>query len=63
MKEQNLKYFLIAWIGCCLLLMGIFYIDIQHEKRRDKIWDEYEKEMKIFHSEMDSCYNMKNILL
>lgn len=45
-----LKYWLVAWIGCCLMLGTIFYMDIQHQKRMDKIWDKYEQDMKLLHN-------------
>lgn len=42
-----LKYWLVAWIGCCVMLGTIFYMDIQHQKRIDKIWEKYEQDMKL----------------
>lgn len=45
-----LKYWLVAWIGCCIMLATIFYIDIQHQKRMDKIWEKYEQDMELLHN-------------
>ena len=40
-------YWLVAWLGCCLILGSIFYSNIQHQKRLDKIFDDYYKEMSV----------------
>jgi hypothetical protein len=40
-------YWLVAWLGCCLILGSIFYSNIQHKKRIDKIFDDYYKEMSV----------------
>lgn len=45
-----LKYWLVAWIGCCIMLGTIFYIDIKHQQRMDKIWEKYEQDMKELHN-------------
>ncbi len=45
-----LKYWLVAWIGCCIMLGTIFYMDIKHQKRMDKIWGKYEQDMKLLHN-------------
>lgn len=44
-----LKYVLIVWISCCIMLGAIFYMNIQHQKRIDKIWDKYEQDMNLLH--------------
>lgn len=36
-------YWLVVWIGCCIVLCLIFYMNIQHGKRVDKIFDDYYK--------------------
>jgi hypothetical protein len=41
-----LKYLFIIWIGCCILLISIFYNNIQHKKKIDKIWNKYEIDIK-----------------
>lgn len=38
-------YWLVLWLACCLILVSIFYSNIQHQKRVDKIFDDYYKEM------------------
>jgi hypothetical protein len=43
-------YWLVAWLGCCLILGSIFYSNIQHQKRIDKIFDDYYKEMSVINS-------------
>ena len=45
-----LKYIFVLWIGCLVLLGTIFYMNIQHEKNIDKIFDKYDKDMKELHS-------------
>jgi hypothetical protein len=38
-------YWLVVWLGCCLILGSIFYSNIQHQKRVDKIFHDYYKEI------------------
>ena len=38
-------YWLVIWLGFCLILGSIFYSNIQHKKRVDKIFEDYYKEM------------------
>lgn len=45
-----LKYWLVAWVGCCIMLGTIFYMDIRHQQRMDKIWEKYEQDMKELHN-------------
>lgn len=40
-------YWLVSWLCCCLILGSIFYSNIQHQKRVDKIFDDYYKEMSV----------------
>lgn len=40
-------YWLVAWLGCCIILGSIFYSNIQHQKRLDRIFDDYYKEISI----------------
>jgi hypothetical protein len=40
-------YWLGAWLGCCLILGSIFYSNIQHQKRVEKIFDDYYKDMSV----------------
>ena len=47
MKKQSLlDYWLISWLGCCLILGAIFYLEIRHKNRIDKIFENYYIEMK-----------------
>ena len=43
--KLELKYWLVLWIGCCFLLGSMFYLEIQHQKRVDKIFENYYKEI------------------
>ena len=45
-----LKYWIVAWIGCCIMLGTIFYMDIRHQQGVDKIWEKYERDMKELHN-------------
>ena len=38
------KYLLVLWLGCVIILASIFYSEIQHQKRIDKIFDNYYKD-------------------
>jgi hypothetical protein len=40
-------YWLVIWLGCCIILCSIFYSNIQHQKRVEKIFDNYYKEMSV----------------
>ena len=46
-----LKYVFTLWIMCLLLLICIFYMNIQRQKNYDKIFDKYEVESKKIHNE------------
>lgn len=43
MKTHNLKYYLVIWIGLCILFFAQFYLNMQHQKRIEKIFDNYYK--------------------
>jgi hypothetical protein len=43
------KYWLVAWIWCCLMLVTLFYKEIQHQNSIDDIFDKYEIEMDSLH--------------
>lgn len=40
-------YWLVAWLGCCIILSSIFYSNIQHQKRVEKIFDDYYRDMSV----------------
>lgn len=42
---MKLKYWLVLWLGCCFLLSSLFYLEIQHQKRVDEIFENYYKEI------------------
>lgn len=45
-----MKYIITGYLGCCLLLMTLSYMDIQHVKRMEDIWEEYNKEIGKIHT-------------
>jgi len=40
-------YWFVALLGCCLILVSIFYSNIQHQKKVDKIFDYYYNEISV----------------
>lgn len=44
-KHLTSSYWIVFWLGCCLILGYIFYSDIQHQKRIEKIFDKYYQEI------------------
>lgn len=47
------KYWLVAWIWCCLSLAAIFLQRMQHQNRVDEIFDQYEKDMEELHKDFN----------
>jgi hypothetical protein len=46
--KNNYLIILFSWLCfmcCCFMLIAIFSLKIQSQKRVDKIWDKYEKDM------------------
>jgi hypothetical protein len=45
MREGNRKYVLVIFLGCCVLLIFLFSMQILHQRRMNKIFEQYRKEI------------------
>lgn len=59
MDENEYKYWLIAYIGCCLMLATCIYMNIKHQQRMFDILEKYEQDIEKIHENSNEGRNFK----